>query len=533
MQVPVEFKKPLQPILLAALMFFYSWTGCGDTPTETSEQSTNINIEALIIRPKAPAPGDSVFLTAIVTGSSSRAGEIPTLTWRVNNAVLDVPDNAHVVWIVPDTSKIYEISITAATSSSTAQRTKKIFATNNIALISQDAGEIWVAPGDTSFYYLKSSIVPDDIAFSGFSLWMYSAGNSISLSDAHPGLDYEFASDVSFAVHSAEMNNKTATSNPVNLFFNELPFGGESQLTHDGAAVFNGRKDRYTNPSISPDGTLIAFQGLNADTKMPDQGAVDTFDIYVKEKASGIRRRITSRGKNFYPSFSSDGAYLAFVSDGGSLLGWEIFAFPVSAGMVDTSAAALVQLTNTGGLITSSLPPGKPKSAWNPNQGTPVLALVGADGKLRMIDTGGADGTVRGISGGIEDLIWYHDGTSLAVSTGSAIYIAGLDRSASLIKSFDKDDMVTDMAWSDDKKFMLYRITRGADSWYEVMDLSGTFGWDSPIAVSNRFRAQNGSIYRSVISIRPRWVTAARVLSPVFEFSTPGIIQMDLSGLYK
>lgn len=66
--------------------------------------------------------------------------------------------------------------------------------------------------------------------------------------------------------------------------------------------TFQGRYN--TEPSISPDGTKMAFSSL-----------VSGFHIYMLDLTSGAQNQITQEGNNEQPSFCPDGHFLAIMSD--------------------------------------------------------------------------------------------------------------------------------------------------------------------------------------------------------------------------
>ena len=61
-----------------------------------------------------------------------------------------------------------------------------------------------------------------------------------------------------------------------------------------------------TEPSISPDGTLVAF------TRLTDQG----HRIFVQDLMTGQERQVSfGPGRDEHPSFAPDSYFLAFTSD--------------------------------------------------------------------------------------------------------------------------------------------------------------------------------------------------------------------------
>ncbi|WP_353684685.1 hypothetical protein V4D30_02515 [Thermodesulfovibrio sp. 3907-1M] len=78
------------------------------------------------------------------------------------------------------------------------------------------------------------------------------------------------------------------------------------QMTHSGREIsrttYNGRYN--TEPAISPDGSKLAFSGLNG-----------SFQVYVMDISSGIKTQVTRQGNNEQPSFCPDGHFLTIMSD--------------------------------------------------------------------------------------------------------------------------------------------------------------------------------------------------------------------------
>jgi hypothetical protein len=92
-------------------------------------------------------------------------------------------------------------------------------------------------------------------------------------------------------------------------------------------------------------------------------------------------------------------------------------------------------------------------------------------------------------------------------------------------------DAIRDMAFSPDEKWIVYRITRGGGSWFEVADI-GAGVLDEPVPVTPTDPAGLANNYRAFMSLRPSWTSNNFLIYPSFGAgSTPGIFSRDLSGL--
>ncbi len=117
--------------------------------------------------------------------------------------------------------------------------------------------------------------------------------------------------------------------------------------TEVGAAA-NGASE---GPSISYDGTLVAFQSIASNLYEPDYAA--TWDVYVKDLQTGkvelaSKHTDGTRGNahSTHPSISADGRYVAFRSTSTNLVGGDsngradIFVHDLEAGTTDRVSVA-------------------------------------------------------------------------------------------------------------------------------------------------------------------------------------------------
>lgn len=519
-------------VLLVCLLLF-AFAGCGDDPTdEDSNPTSPLSINGIIVTPKAPAPNDTVTLSVTVSSSTPNIGDIPSYSWSVSGGTLLDNNKSLVRWYADAPSRIYDVTVTVSNNINTVSYTEPVFVTNSTVLVPSSAGELKLLAGDDDFYFLSADESAQNQSFPGFTISQYDMGAVQAITNDHPGLDYVFSGDLSFAVHTYELFSELNAENSIDVFIDELPAGLQTQITRDEASAQNRRKNQYTEPCISPDNNLIAFQVFKADIVLPEQGGVDTFNIHVYDVNTMETMRIDSPYRDFYPAFSCDGQYLTFISNRNGIAGWELFAFPVVGGSVDTSQSALVQLSNTGELITTSNPPSEPLWAWNPNPAHPFLALVSGDNQLRLVGTDGTSDVVTGIAGTVSSMTWSSDGSRLAVSTGDGLYTVGLDRTAQLVHSGLEGDIIADINWIDNDRMLIYNLQRLSSTWFEIVNLSSPVDLSVALKVTPKYDAQGIEDYRKVCSMRPVWKTNAEIYLPQFYESTPGILKMDLTGIF-
>ena len=94
-------------------------------------------------------------------------------------------------------------------------------------------------------------------------------------------------------------------------------------------------------------------------------------------------------------------------------------------------------------------------------------------------------------------------------------------------------DSVRDIAFSPDGNWLLYRVTRGGGSWFNVLDI-GAGQLTESVAVTATDPVGNAGAYRNVMSLRPAWTSAGLMIYLSFgdnASGTPGIYTRDLSGL--
>jgi len=148
---------------------------------------------------------------------------------------------------------------------------------------------------------------------SGFGGSGYSYNPSIS----GDGRFVAFESDVSTLVPED-------TNNMSDIFVYDRQTGLPSRVSIDSYDV-QGNVNSY-NPSITDDGRYVAFASYATNLVGGDSNGMDS-DIFVHDRQTGQTERISvdsngnqGSGGSHYPSISSDGRYVAFVSDVSTLV---------------------------------------------------------------------------------------------------------------------------------------------------------------------------------------------------------------------
>jgi hypothetical protein len=518
--------------------------GCSndDEGGSTGPESTKITIEEIIFNPKSPAPGDTLQATAVVRSSSQNVGDAVEYKWTATGGVFLETDKASVRWVAPMQSAIFSMTVQAKNSANTATLTDGVFVGQREPFIAERAGELFPVPASDAVYYTSAPGLPAD----GLIIRRKEgAADDAPFGVDHKGTQYSFDSGRTLAAHMYVESSPKKLS----VFCDDFLAAEQDTVMRDERA-FPLRPNEFQWPSVSGDGQFVAFQGgLLDQLATPATGGVDTFAVYLYHRPSRTASRATFKGNGdrpevsnaFYPSVSSDGRHLVFVSDRGGSAVWEYYALPITGTTVtpDTIADALVQLTDTGGQMASgtAIPPAKLQTQWHPGS-VPVLAVIGADAKLRLVSTTGSGAVLVTADGKASDMRWAPDGSILAavITNGdvAAIHEVNLAGETTVITAADAGDKIADIAWSPDGEILIYTITRGTDVWYEMFDFGGTTGLSEPVRISPAAKptALAKAFGPPLQSLRPSWRAGSRISYLfVLDQSTPGVVSMDLSGI--
>lgn len=523
---------------ITLLLALGNLAGCSeDNGTGPLEGSVPITATGIIVNPKSPEPGDTVKLTVVLESDTVNVGDYPTIVWTASTGSGGFIENGQlsVRWVAPPASQLVDIGVTAKNSVNTTKYATTIFVGTVVRIVDDEAGQIFLRPNGTDFTYFHT---PD--ITSGVEMYEYVGGTA---SDMVPGDslgdNLVISPDLDKVAYEIERPPVGFFIEPVNIVYEDLETRTWKQITEDTAGDFKiKRRHKYTFPALSPGGELIAFQGLHP-TPLGNNPETDpdTLDIYVYNVAADTTTNVTathgSFRSNYYPSFSTDGKWLVFVSDRDVRGSWEYYGLPVNGQSVATDSAATVRLTATDGQITSGsgLTVSKPMRAWNP--ASPVMALVTTNGALYQMtmDSQGAQLVqVTGIgSERPREMVWSGDGSQLVTTDGSSIYTvpAGIGAAARQHTAALAGDLIRDLTWSPDLEWLVYRVTRGQSSWFELLSLTaGT----PPVVLTQAIPAGEIGSYRNVMSTSAVYTPANLLIMLLFDQDTPSINVLDLSG---
>lgn len=532
--------------LIAALAVVGACSTKKTPDTGTAPTPTPLHVAQIIIQPQAAAPGDTLKFTADIRSSSQNVGDIPKTDWSASGGTFLENNELTVRWQAPTTSGVYDISVKATNAAGSAKQTAQVFVGGTNTLIPEYAGAIHMLSGLTDFYY-PSTTDPTTFDNVGTLAYFYSGGSYSPVLDAPfaTGPQMVFSPTGTYEVHakvviSADSTTVVTALKPQQLYITDFATKTLQRITQDLSATDSSRRNQFLNPSVSMDGDFIAYQGMvtNAGT-----AASDSMDVFVYRRTGPTRVRVTgthNNHHNYYPTIATDDSWVVFISDRPGANEWELYGAPINGGVVDTDPASVQQLTTSGGTMANGSKPARPLMAWNPV--SPTLAIASADGVLYSITMNGGGGSAQEIGVPVpHELRWMANGSMLAVeATGKnsddksaeQIYTVG-GTTATLRHTANPGDVIGDLAWSPDGAWIVYRLTRGSNSWFELLDINAGH-FNEPIPVTAGLPTSNLPAYRAVMSMSPVWGPANILYMLRFTADAPGatpaVMTLDLTG---
>ncbi len=102
--------------------------GCEDNPEPPEGLGESpISIIEIILTPKSPVPGDTISLTAIITGEEMNIGDFPVVKWTASAGSFLEDDQLSVRWESPPTSGLFGITCKATNSINSTTASTQVF----------------------------------------------------------------------------------------------------------------------------------------------------------------------------------------------------------------------------------------------------------------------------------------------------------------------------------------------------------------------------------------------------------------------
>ena len=148
-----------------------------------------------------------------------------------------------------------------------------------------------------------------------------SAGSQANGNSSSPSI----SSDGQFIAFISEASNLVIndTNDFKDVFVHDRDTGNTERVSVTSGGTESD--DDSSTPSLSSNGTLVAFGSLATNLVVGDTN--DVSDIFVHNRDTGVTERVSiasdgtqADGRSSYPSISSDGRYVAFVSDATNLV---------------------------------------------------------------------------------------------------------------------------------------------------------------------------------------------------------------------
>jgi len=536
-----------------AVALLVAVVGCSDDDTDNTEDPIGVvGISMIILNPKSAEPGDTVVATAVLDGYAN-PGNFPSIVWSADGGTFLTNNQTSVGWVASTTSDVYRLTCKVTGSSNSDQMNTDVFVGTPVLSVAGDAGEIHLMSAPPDYYYLNS--VPNEDAWDSSSVYIKgSAAPGPVVATQRVGAEFAFSKALMYSAYVVnDSTNSSFTEDALNVYLTNLSSGTQQRVTTDRSFADGTRRHQYRYPYFSPDQDWITYQGF---LPHPQSGSVDTLDVFVYDIQTQEETNVTSgdttsvRRRNSHPTYSTDFAWLVYVSDRTSRDQWDLYGQKITGGVVDTDPKNVVRMT-TGGLI--GLGPGEtlgePDMAWNSSQ--PVLAVVGAggsDGGLHLIQTNGSGANttdVTEVGTSVLEFAWSANGAVLAISSlinspsagGTVNAVFTSTPSGVVSKKYEAimGDRIVDMVWSPDSRFLVYRVVRGGQAWFELLDIDGGTVWTRPVVVTATVGIGIRSTFAAEMSTAARYSAENIVHYIQFDVllepdNSPTIWTLDISG---
>jgi Tol biopolymer transport system component len=529
----------------------FAAAGCSDDETNGTDITEHVRIASIILNPKSAEPGDTVQATVVVQGQTV-PGSFPAVEWSASGGTFLSNGKTSVGWVAPTTSGVYRLTCKVTSSSNSDTHESDVFVGQTTLIVPQDAGEIQLVPSSSDFFYLHN--FGEEGAWDSSSVYEYTGGGAPIGPGSRVGAQFAFSDGASMpwaAFAAIESLQTTNTEDPINVYLVDLGNGIQTAVTTDQSLPGGSRHHQFENPYFSPDNSALTFQGF---LPHPQSGSIDTLDVFVYDIALQQTVNVTAsddqsdRRRNMFPMYSTDHAWLVFVADRQFRDDWDLFGAPITSGVVDTQLSSVVQLT-TGAMIGSGLynDLGDLILEWNSVQS--IIAVVGgrnADGLLHLVQTTGSGATTTDVNdtgNAIIEVSWAPSGQAIGVSSliqdesGSmvnALFTVTTGGTATHRHTVIAGDRIVDLGWSPNGQFMVYRVVRATQSWFELIDIDAGTDFLAPVVITPTQTLGNRASYAAEMNTATHVGTSgADTIVYMLLFGdevTPAISTLNITG---
>ena len=520
--------------MVAAFAVLLIVVGCSDDSDEDTTgpgTSKPITVDGIIVNPKSPAPGDTVQLTAVVSSSSTNPGDFVSYSWSADGGTFIEDNLGSVRWVAPTNSTVYEVSVSAQNSVSSSANSEPVFVGMLVVTVPSNGGQ-FIPIGTGDFYYLSSPVTTENNNFGPTGVRFNDGVDDTEISPPI-GFQYKFNGNSSEAVFT-----NFPTPFQLEIEWLDMQSGARRTIGYDRRPVIGGGRYRlYTDPDITPDSQFACYWALLTDAVPPSQNGIDTAAVMVQDLLTEEENMVTFANENYYPSFSTDGEYLVWISNRtiGSTSRWDLFQLPVlPTGVPPDTAGQLVQLTAPGDpFVAETTPPDPVSIKWSPSGSAGMAAIENLNRDLYLIPMNNSGNVEVSLPGNLGDFAWSPNGQEIVAVSGQAIY--RVDRNGGFTTVVETPgDNLSLPSWSPDASVIVFQRRRLNDTWWEVFDLSGSLGLDNPLPLTPSRSQGDGAIYAQVFSTEAAWFPDNTTVNLLFfDGSTPSAERLDLSGLLQ
>jgi Tol biopolymer transport system component len=184
-------------------------------------------------------------------------------------------------------------------------------------------------------------------------------GNSVAGSNAEPSINQSSGRFIAFVSTGALLPGVTGTQ----VYMHDRQTGQPSLVSKDNSVVGNPGNGNSDTPSISSDGRFVAFVSQSTNLLAPTVPSVVADQVYVRDTQTGVTSLISrdssiglvaGNAASSEPSISGDGRYVTFVSSATNLVTGVVSGPQVYLRDTQTGQTSLVSRNNNASVVAGN-----------------------------------------------------------------------------------------------------------------------------------------------------------------------------------